>query len=102
MSHDAHRWAMRQRGIGPGPRWVVVCLAGRMNHRTGKCFPSLATLAADTGFSEDTVRRHLQALVVAGLIDIERTEGGSNAYRLRLSAGRRRRGMEGGAAHERA
>jgi len=50
------------------------------------CFPGQATLAKDMGVDERTVRRHIQALQVAGLLLIQqRGQGKTNIYELNLA-----------------
>ena len=48
--------------------------------RTGKCFPSVRTLAAATGQPRSTVSRHLAQLAEAGVIARQRRPGGVYAY----------------------
>lgn len=50
------------------------------------CFPGQAKLADDMGVDERTVRRHIQALQTAGLLEIEqRGQGKTNIYVLNLA-----------------
>jgi DNA-binding transcriptional ArsR family regulator len=48
--------------------------------RTGKCWPSVRTLAAATGTPRSTVSRHLAQLAEAGVIARQRRPGGVYAY----------------------
>ncbi len=48
--------------------------------RTGKCFPSVRTLAARTGQPRSTVSRHLAQLAQEGVIARQRRPGGVYAY----------------------
>jgi DNA-binding transcriptional ArsR family regulator len=48
--------------------------------RTGKCWPSVRTLAAATGQPRSTVSRHLAQLAEAGVIARKRRPGGVYAY----------------------
>src|SRR5215212_4684276 len=48
--------------------------------RTGRCFPSVRTLAAATGQPRSTVSRHLAQLAAAGAITRQRRPGGVYAY----------------------
>lgn len=43
-------------------RMVVVVLAHRADEKTRECWPGMASLAADTGLHEDTVRKALTSL----------------------------------------
>jgi DNA-binding transcriptional ArsR family regulator len=48
--------------------------------RTGRCFPSVRTLAAATGQPRSTVSRHLAQLAKDGIIARQRRPGGVYAY----------------------
>ena len=48
--------------------------------RTGRCFPSVRTLAAATGTPRSTVSRHLAQLAAEGVIARQRRPGGVYAY----------------------
>ena len=48
--------------------------------RTGRCFPSVRTLAAATGQPRSTVSRHLAQLAEEGVIARQRRPGGVYAY----------------------
>jgi DNA-binding transcriptional ArsR family regulator len=48
--------------------------------RTGRCFPSVRTLAAATGQPRSTVSRHLAQLDEAGVIARQRRPGGVYSY----------------------
>src|SRR3954470_13789501 len=48
--------------------------------RTGKCFPSVRTIAAATGTPRSTVSRHLAQLAEEGVIARQRRPGGVYAY----------------------
>jgi hypothetical protein len=48
--------------------------------RSGRCFPSVRTLAALTETSKSTVGRHLQQLAADGIIQRQRRPGGGCAY----------------------
>ena len=48
--------------------------------RTGRCFPSVRTLAMRTGQPRSTVSRHLAQLAKAGVIARQRRPGGVYAY----------------------
>ena len=50
--------------------------------RTGRCFPSVRTLAAATGQPRSTVSRHLAQLAQEGVIARQRRPGGVYAYRI--------------------
>jgi Helix-turn-helix domain len=56
----------------PAPaRHVALTLSLHMNERGGSAFPSVGTLAGETGLNERTVQRHLVNLVEAGWLIVE-------------------------------
>lgn len=75
-----------------GPqRALLMALADRAND-SGECWPSIATLAKESGFSRSTVRASLNTLKDAGFINWKqrRDESGdltSNLYILNLGGG---------------
>ncbi|MGR9158572.1 helix-turn-helix domain-containing protein [Rhizobium leguminosarum] len=82
MSHDAVRWARKQRLGDPVAKNVLVALAEHHNGKTAQCNPKVATICLETDFSERAVRKALSKLKQAGLI---RAEGGGkagNSYQL--------------------
>jgi len=70
MSHKATNWAFSQRGLKPGPKLVLLCLADRHNPDMG-CFPAQETLAEDAAVSRATLNRYLDELQALGLIHRE-------------------------------
>src|SRR5689334_10004583 len=50
---------------------VLLALCRYRNSKTGKCCPSIATLARDLGVARSTVHRHLQSLVATGHVVVE-------------------------------
>ena len=59
--------------------WTLQCLVGFAD-RTGRCFPSVRTLAKATGTPRSTVSRHLAQLTEDGVIMRQRRPGGVYAY----------------------
>lgn len=77
----ALRWAREPRpGLGGPASAVLRDLADRASE-SGVCWPSLATIAASTGYCERTVRYALRRLERAGLIAVKLT-GRSSRYTL--------------------
>lgn len=80
-------WACTQR-IPATQKIVLLMLANRTNHDTGKCIPKIKTLADDCGLSESGVKSALRSLADAGLIvAIPRFQDSvqlPNAYQLRM------------------
>lgn len=69
MSIQAVAWAIKQQEVkDPFCRFVLVCLANYAGENGQNAFPSIATLAKDTGLSDSTVRRKLQELEETGFI----------------------------------
>lgn len=62
------RWALLGSSLPPTARHVALTLSMHMD-RAGECFPSIDTLAAETGLAYDSVRRTLRALEVAGWVE---------------------------------
>lgn len=65
------------------PLLVAYAIANRTNPR-GWAWPSIATLAADTGLSPATIKRAVARLEALGELHAERVQGRGNRYRLRL------------------
>jgi DNA-binding transcriptional MocR family regulator len=83
---SALKWARQQRLGGPASA-VLRDLADRANE-SGVCWPSIATIAADTGYDRRTIQRALRTLEHERLIESKRTGRGSR-YTLNLSHQRR-------------
>jgi hypothetical protein len=74
---SALKWARAPRpGLGGPASAVLRDLADRANE-SGVCWPSLATIAADTGYCERTVRYALRRLEQHGLLTVKQTGRGS-------------------------
>lgn len=87
MSFFAEKWAWSQK-IPATQKYVLVNLAHRANS-VAATWPSIATIAEDTGLSRRTVQYALTGLVKAGLITIEKRRhpelgNASNIYVLEL------------------
>jgi hypothetical protein len=67
-------------GIKPTARLVAFLLADHHNDSTGLCFPSIPTLAAETGLSERSVIRALEELEGSNQIRINKSVGKSSKY----------------------
>jgi len=88
MSFQAMAWAVAQKGIRPLEKLVLLALANYASNSAGECYPSMATLADDTGMSRDSVIRAIKAMEDAGLLRVIRRREGDvnlpNVYRLAL------------------
>lgn len=67
MSHQATRWALRQRGLKPATKIVLFYLCDHHNDEKG-CFPSQELLASECEMSRSTLNLHLAKLEGLGLI----------------------------------
>ena len=67
MSHKATKWVFWQRGLKPGPRVVLLCLAEHYNPDFG-CFPSQELIAFECEISRASVNTHLDLLERRGLV----------------------------------
>lgn len=73
----------------PTARHVLMVLAHRANHETGKCFPGLASLVRNTGLSRRAVQNAIADLVREGQISRFEDEGKSVQYYVHPVVGRR-------------
>jgi Helix-turn-helix domain len=72
MSWQLLAWATEQRTGGGTRKAVLIALANRASHDTGRCFPSVATISRETEIGRTAVKAALVALVEQGLITRER------------------------------
>lgn len=63
-------WAVEQK-LPSNQKLVLLMLANRCNHDTGRCDPSHKRLADECGMSQSTVKRAIAQLEEAGLLTIE-------------------------------
>jgi DNA-binding transcriptional MocR family regulator len=68
--------------LGPCALTVYVVIKAHVNFRTGRSFPSIATICLESGISERQVKRSLLILEQTGYI-VRRRVGGRNEYFLR-------------------
>lgn len=113
MSFNALRWAFQQPvakqgqirdalkegrpppGLSSSESLVLIRLADHHNGETGLCFPTMRTLAAETGYSETTVEKAIGVLRDCKLVELDPsarparvTRGAErpvNGYRLRTT-----------------
>jgi DNA-binding transcriptional MocR family regulator len=69
------------RTVRPALRWTMQNLVAFAD-RTGRCFPSVRTLATVAGRSKSTVSRHLAELARDGILTRQRRPGGCYAYQI--------------------
>lgn len=93
MSFQAMTWATEQ-DLKANEKIVLVMLANRCNHDTGRCDPAHKRLARECGMSLSTLKRCIEKLEAAGLLTIEHRElnGVSlpNQYHLHLDVSSQR------------
>lgn len=77
--------------IHPSQKLVLVRLADYASDKTQQAYPSVASLAADTGLSERMVQRYLSASVDAGFVVVDDHQHGgrgmTRTYRFTLAKG---------------
>lgn len=87
MSFQAMAWAVGQK-LPMKEKFVLLMLANRTNHDTGRCDPSHRRIAEDCGMSPATVKRAIKELVAGGYLSVEnRVKNGEkqpNQYKLHL------------------
>jgi hypothetical protein len=83
MSIAASEWAWKQ-FISPQRKLVLLDLADHHNGDDGRCFPSVATIAAETRLCERTVQSHLRGLQEQGLVLIRERRGTSSQFVLQF------------------
>lgn len=87
MSFQAMAWAVGQK-LPMKEKFVLLMLANRTNHDTGRCDPSHRLIAEDCGMSPATVKRAIKELVAQGYLSVEnRVKNGEkqpNQYKLHL------------------
>ena len=70
MSFSAFEISFKNaKSVGPLDQLVLFWLARHHNHERNLCFPSHKLLAEETGLGESTVRRSINNLVAAGIIE---------------------------------
>jgi len=84
MSRRARDWAWSRRGLTPALRCILLALAEHADEE-GRCWPSLARLAALAEVDRRTVTRGLAALEARALLARERTVGQSTSYALAIA-----------------
>lgn len=88
MSHEATNWALPLR-LPTREKIVLLILAARARDVEGKqeCFPSVASLAEDTGLAERSIQYALRSLGQAALITLEGGGGRSRRNVFTLCVG---------------
>jgi hypothetical protein len=71
MSSEAVEAALDLQGLKPQTKFIATILAHRINHRTGKCNPSVRSIAADASMHQRTVHLHLNVLKEMGELIVE-------------------------------
>lgn len=88
MSFQAMTWAVDQE-LPTNEKMVLIMLANRTNHDTGRCDPSHKRLATDCGMSISTLKRCLKSLEKTGLLEVITRKAGEvnlpNQYLLKLN-----------------
>lgn len=74
---------MERTDLTPAAKLVWMALAGHVGRHGLAAWPSISRLAQRTGLSQPTVKRAVASLADVGLVEIERSPGESNHYRIR-------------------
>jgi hypothetical protein len=81
MSWQATAWAVRQK-TGAAARKVLLLVLANYADEHGICWPTQATLKAETELSEDTIQRHSKVLVRLGLLKMSRRRRSSGTWKV--------------------
>lgn len=81
MSWRAVGWALEQGGLRSADKLLLIVLANRAD-KSGRCYPSIATLAADSALNKETVIVALRRLEKRGLLTRQKRWGESVIYQL--------------------
>jgi uncharacterized phage protein (TIGR02220 family) len=84
MSYEATKWAWGQHVRG-NDKLVLLNLADRANDRH-ECWPSTASIEADTGLHRETVFKAIKTLEERGLIAVKRRIGAGHRYSVAVVA----------------
>jgi len=82
MSLDATRWAWQQAIRPSSLKLILLALADRADGSRFECYPSVETVAGDTGLDRKTVIAGIQKLADVGLIEAKRRPNSTTVYRL--------------------
>ena len=84
MSAAATFWAWNQ-DVKSSHKLTLLALANCHNEKSGRCNPSIATLAKMTGLNRKTILRSVAELKVLGLVVPTKKYGASNQHVLQTS-----------------
>jgi AraC-like DNA-binding protein len=71
MSFDAFKWARGQGGLSSNRKFVLLMIADHYNEADRCAWPSMSTLARETGMSRRSVVRCIADLEATGLLEAE-------------------------------
>lgn len=80
MSVQLIAWAYEQRVGSPSRKAVLIALANRANHDTGRCTPLIENIAKETELGISTVRQAIKDMCEAGIIGRERIRRHDGSY----------------------
>lgn len=80
-----HKAILDLRGVSGRDKSVLWTLFGHADWKSGTCYPSIATLAEESGFKRRTVQRGIGKLVSLGILTCESRKGGSPGQATRYS-----------------
>jgi helix-turn-helix protein len=80
MSFQLMAWAAEQQTGSPTEKAVLLALANRANHDTGKCCPSVERIARETEFGTTAVKRALKSLCDKGIVSRRKTKRNDGTF----------------------
>tara|TARA_B100000530_G_scaffold1529_2_gene1305 strand:+ start:2798 stop:3481 length:684 start_codon:yes stop_codon:yes gene_type:complete len=84
MSFSASSLAWRLNLKPSSAKFVLLCLANRSCNK-GNSWPSVNTIAKDTGLDRKTIMSAVAILETDNLLEVDRSSGSSNKYQINLS-----------------
>jgi len=82
MSIGAFRWAKTWSCKTPLQKYVLVMIADHYNERVHRSWPSMQTIADETGMSRRSVARHVTDLEECNLIEVEQWVNGDTGSQM--------------------
>jgi biotin operon repressor len=85
MDYFGYIRAIRVSDLSSHARFTSIMIASHYNFKDNKpAWPSIETLAKETGLSKSSVKRAIKELKEAGFLEVKRVYDGSNRYHPRL------------------
>jgi hypothetical protein len=83
MSIQAVAWVLDTpvEDLPPIPCMMMIALANHADHTDGRCWPSIATIAAESGYCTRTIDRYIPKLEFNGFVEATQRRGKSGRQR---------------------